>query len=44
MRTLFRIKSNQKSSINLKLFCDEITLKDWIYIGMLVVPEAIEKF
>jgi hypothetical protein len=43
MRDLFNYRK-PKSLVNLKLFCDELKLKDkWLYIGILIVPEFIEK-
>lgn len=41
-RNLFGHKSEVHSSIRLKLFCDESGSKDWLYIGVLIVPEKIE--
>ena len=41
-RNLFGHKSQERSSIKLKLFCDEGGSKGWLYIGLLIVPEKIE--
>jgi len=41
-RNLFGHKSDAHSSITLKLFCDESGSNDWLYIGVLIVPEKTE--
>lgn len=41
-RNLFGNKLYERVSVKLKLFCDEGGSKDWLYIGLLIVPEKIE--
>lgn len=41
-KNLFGHKLRENSSVKLKLFCDEGGSEDWLYIGILIVPDAIE--
>lgn len=41
-KNLFGHKPKENTSVKLKLFCDEGGSKDWLYIGILIVPETIE--
>ncbi|MDP3297304.1 MAG: DUF3800 domain-containing protein [Thermodesulfovibrionia bacterium] len=41
-RNLFGHKPDENSSVKLKLFCDESCSKDWLYLGVLIVPKEIE--
>lgn len=42
MKNLFGHKPTENTAIKLKLFCDESCSEDWLYIGILIVPDAIE--
>jgi hypothetical protein len=43
-KDLFGQKNREDSSIKLKLFCDESGSRNWLYIGVMIVPERIESW
>jgi hypothetical protein len=43
MSNLFGYQEKKKQSVSIKLFCDESGTDDWLYLGILIIPKALEQ-